>query len=59
MNKKKLIRNVKKADLELDEIIKVILGVIFLIVLIGIIWYLKGEFFTQGTAVKDSFSIFK
>ena len=49
----------KRADLELDEIIKIMLGVVLLIILLAIIWYIRGEFSDQGTSIKDSFNIFK
>ena len=54
-----LLQSSKKGDLELDEIIKIMLGVVLLIILIAIIWYIKGEFTGQGTSIKDSFNIFK
>jgi len=53
------LKNNKKADLELDEIIKIMLGVVLLIILLAIIWYIRGEFSGQGTSIKDSFNIFK
>ena len=60
MTKKiQLIKNNKKADLELDEIIKIMLGVILLVILISIIWYIKGEFSGQESSVKTAFDIFK
>ena len=53
------IRN-KKGDLELDEIGKLILGGLLLLILIYIIGYvISGEFSNQGDKVDDVFSIFK
>lgn len=49
----------KKADLELDEVIKIMLGVVLLIILLAVIWYIKGEFFGQEASIKESFNIFK
>ncbi len=54
----KLLKN-KTGDLELDEIGKIILGLIVLVILIVIITVvIKGELFSQGERVKDIFSFF-
>lgn len=54
-----LSRN-KKGDLELDELGKLILGGILLLLLIYIITvFLKGEFGSQKDDVKSIFDIFK
>ena len=49
----------RKADIELDELGKVILGVILLIILIVIVTVvIKGEFSEQTDGIKGMFSIF-
>ncbi len=56
---KLFIRN-KKGDLELDEIGKLILGGLLLLILIYIVGYvIKGEFSDQGDKVVGIFSAFK
>lgn len=55
----KLLKKNKKGDLELDELGKIILGVIFLVVLIVIITVaIRGELFSQGEKIKDIFNFF-
>jgi t-SNARE complex subunit (syntaxin) len=49
----------KKADLELDELGKLIIGLVLLIVLIVIVTVvIKTELFNSGDKVLDVFSIF-
>ncbi len=46
----------KKGDLEIDEIGKVIIGLILLIILIVVITVvIRGEFSNQGSQIKDIF----
>ncbi len=49
----------KKGDLELDELGKVILGLVLLLILIIIIMIIKGEFSNQEGVLKGMFNIFK
>lgn len=50
----------RKADLELDELGKLILGLILLVVLIVIVTvYIRGEFSNQGDSVKGVFETLK
>lgn len=53
------IRESKKGGIELDEMGKVILGAILLVVLIGIIIYIKGGFDEQGDKTIEVTNIFK
>lgn len=48
----------KKGDIELDEIGKVILALVLLLVLIGIVMYIKGQFGAQGEEVEQAFNLF-
>jgi len=55
----KLIKKNKKGDLEIDELGKLILGLVLLIVLIIIISvYINGEFINQEKSVNSIFNLF-
>jgi len=52
----KILKYNKKGDLELDELGKLILGIILLIILIAIIWYISSDMSDQGNNVKTVFN---
>lgn len=49
-----------KGDLELDELGKLLIGLVLLIVLVVIVTvYIGGEFGNQGDKIKDAFNFMK
>lgn len=54
-----MFKNSKKADIEIDEVGKIIIGLVLLLILIAIITVvIKGELFSAGSRVLNAFKFF-